>query len=61
MLKLLYKLNGELNKIKNQNSFEATTKYKRRRTIIAKIYKQQEKTFKTGKSVTERISSISKS
>jgi hypothetical protein len=61
LLKLLYKLNGELNKIENQNSFEATAKYKGQRTIIAKVYQQQTQIFKTGKSVPHRIVSISKS
>lgn len=61
LLKLLYKLNAELNKIENQNSFEATKKYKNQRSLIAKVYQQQSQIFKTGKSVPDRIISISKS
>ena len=61
LLKLLYKLGGELNKIENQNPFEATAKYKQQRAIIAKVYQQQTQIFKTGKSVPDRIVSISKS
>jgi hypothetical protein len=61
LLKLLYKLGGELNKIENQNSFEATAKYKQQRAIITKVYQQQAQIFKTGKSVPDRIVSISKS
>ncbi|MBJ7429414.1 MAG: transposase [Bacteroidia bacterium] len=61
LLKLLYKLNGELSRIENQNPFEATAKYKQQRAIIAKVYSQQAQIFKTGKSVPDRIVSISKS
>lgn len=61
LLKLLYKLFSELNRIENQNSFEATSKYKRQLEIIRKVYKQQKEIFKTGKSVTDRIVSINKS
>lgn len=61
LLKLLYKLNGELSKIDNQNTFETTEKYKRQRSIIKQVYKQQDQIFKTGKSVPDRIVSISKS
>lgn len=61
LLKLLYKLNGELSKIENQQSFEQTTKYKKQRRIISLIYQQQSKIFTTGKSVPDRIVSISKS
>ncbi|WP_418263639.1 hypothetical protein [Flavobacterium faecale] len=61
LLKLLYKLNAELNKIENQNYFEATKKYKNQRSLIAKVYQQQSQIFKTGKSVPDRIISISKS
>lgn len=61
LLKLLYKLNGELNKIENQNSFVFTLKYKQQRSIITKVYQQQAQIFKTGKSVPDRIVSISKS
>lgn len=61
LLKLLYKLNAELSKIENQNSFEATKKYRQQRAIIAKVYQQQSQIFKTGKSVPDRIVSISKS
>ncbi|WPR72903.1 transposase [Flavobacterium sp. NG2] len=57
----MYKLNAELNKIENQNSFEATKKYKNQRSLIAKVYQQQSQIFKTGKSVPDRIISISKS
>lgn len=61
LLKLLYKLNGELSKIENQNSFEQATKYKKQRQIISLVYQQQSKIFTTGKSVPDRIVSISKS
>lgn len=61
LLKLLYKLNAELSKIENQNSFEATKKYRQQRAIIAKVYQQQAQIFKTGKSVPDRIVSVSKS
>jgi hypothetical protein len=61
LLKLLYKLNGELNKIENQNPFESTAKYKQQRSIITKVYQQQAQIFKTGKSIPDRIVSISKS
>jgi hypothetical protein len=61
LLKLLYKLNGELSKIENQNQFKPTSKYKKQRAIISVVYKQQITIFSTGKSVTDRIVSISKS
>jgi|LakMenEpi13Sep09_1017268.scaffolds.fasta_scaffold01199_2 hypothetical protein len=60
LLKLLYKLNGELHKIENHHAFEQTKKYKTQRTIIKKVYQQQLEIFKTGKSVPDRIISISK-
>lgn len=60
LLKLLYKLNAEHSRIENQNPFETTAKYKQQRTIIAKVYQQQAQIFKTGKSVPDRIVSISK-
>ena len=60
LLKLLYKLNGELSRIENQHSFEVTSKYSKQRAIIKQVYKQQLQIFKTGKSVPERIVSISK-
>lgn len=60
LLKLLYKLNGELSKIENQYSFEITSKYSKQREIIKQVYKQQLQIFKTGKSVPDRIVSISK-
>ena len=61
LLKLLYKLNAELNRIENLNPFEATAKYKQQRSIITKVYQQQAQIFRTGKSVPDRIVSISKS
>lgn len=61
LLKLLYKLNGELSRIEKQNPFEATVKYTQQRSIIRKVYKQQNQIFITGKSVPDRIVSISKS
>lgn len=61
LLKLLYKLNGELSKIENQHSFEQTTKYTKQRGTIRLIYQQQSKIFTTGKSVPDRIVSINKS
>lgn len=61
LLKLLYKLNGELSRIENQNPFEATAKYNKQRANIAKVYTQQSQIFKTGKSLPDRIVSISKS
>lgn len=61
LLKLLYKLLGELNRITNQNPFEETKKYKRQIEIMRQVYKQQKEIFKTGKSVADRIVSINKS
>ncbi|WP_225556567.1 transposase [Flavobacterium columnare] len=61
LLKLLYKLNDELSRIETQNPFEATTKYRKQRLIINQVYKQQLQIFKTGKSLPNRIVSISKS
>ena len=61
LLKLLYKLNGELSKIENLHPFEATKKYKQQRVVIVKVYKQQRTIFETGKSVQDRIVSIHKS
>ena len=60
LLKLLYKLNGELSRIENKHSFEVTSKYIKQRAIIKQVYKQQLQIFKTGKSVPERIVSFNK-
>ncbi|ANO48923.1 transposase [Flavobacterium columnare] len=61
LLKLLNKLNDELSRIETQNPFEATTKYSKQRLIINQVHKQQLQIFKTGKSLPNRIVSISKS
>lgn len=57
---MIYELNGELSRIENQHSFEVTSKYSKQRAIIKQVYKQQLQIFKTGKSVPERIVSVSK-
>ena len=61
LLWLLEKVNKELDIIEKQYSFEMTALYYKRRGIIKKIYRQQNRYFITGVSPKNRIVSISKS
>lgn len=61
MLKLLYKLTAELHQVAQKYNFEKSKKYQNQRTILRKVYHQQKEIFTTGKSVSYRIVSISKS
>jgi hypothetical protein len=60
---LLNKLNEELDKIEDQYRIclKFPEKYHKRRRVIRKVLSQQKKIFETGKSVPDRIVSISKS
>ena len=61
LLWLLEKVNKELDIIEKQYDFEMTALYYKRRGIIKKIYRQQNRYFITGVSPKNRIVSISKS
>lgn len=61
LLKLLYKLTAELHQLEQKYNFEKSKKYQNQRTILRKVYQQQKEIFTTGKSVSDRIVSISKS
>lgn len=63
LLYLLNKLNEQQDKIENQHRIwvKFPEKYYTKRRVIRKVLSQQTKIFKTGKSVPDRIVSISKS
>jgi hypothetical protein len=63
LLYLLNKLNGLLNEFEKQHDdlFELPGKYYQKRKVIRKVYRQQKQIFETGKSLPNRIVSISKS
>ena len=61
LLWLLEKINKELDFIERHYDFEMTGLYYDRRSIVKKIYRQQNEYFKTGKPPKDRIVSISKS
>jgi hypothetical protein len=62
LLYLLDKLIKELDKIEDQHrSLNFPEKYWKKRRVIRKVLSQQQEIFKTGKSVPDRIVSISKS
>jgi len=63
LLYLLNKLNGLLNEIEDQyqDRIELPGKYYQKRKVIRKVYRQQKQIFETGKSLPNRIVSISKS
>ena len=63
LLYLLDKLNGLLDQFEQQyhNRLELPDKYYQKRKVIRKVYHQQKQMFETGKSIPDRIVSISKS
>jgi len=61
LLWLLEKVNNELDIIEKKNDLRMSELYYKRRRIIKKVYNQQNRYFKTGKSPKDRIVSISKS
>lgn len=63
LLYLLSKLNGLLDDCEDryQDRIQLPDKYYQKRKIIRKVYQQQKQMFESGKSITDRIVSISKS
>lgn len=63
LLYLLGKLLGLLRRIEDQyqDQLDLPERYHKRIGVISKVLKQQKEIFKTGKSVSDRIVSISKS
>lgn len=61
LLNLLEKLNDELDRIEQGNTFDISEKYTKRRKVINKVYKQQTQLFTTGEKPKNRVVSISKS
>lgn len=61
LLKLLHKINEELDLIEESYRLDMPDKYYYRRNIIKKIYDQQSQLFTTGESPKNRIVSIAKS
>jgi hypothetical protein len=60
LLRLLYKLNKELDRIEHEYDFEMHSSYQERRSTIKKIYTQQYQLFTTDEKPKNRIVSISK-
>lgn len=61
LLNLLSKLNGELDRIQQNYTFDISEKYLKRREVIYKVYHQQLQLFTTGEKPKDRIISIAKS